>query len=352
MFCTKCGSNNPDSSSFCQRCGAPILSQRVSPAEAPHPQPKKAESKPVSKPAKPAKTCAAPAKASGGTKVLTALLCVVFCLFFLLTCFIGLTRSLLQEDTLTELLAQTEPNEITFTLDGEKGSLPELIYGGISSDMQDIFTKKVIRKALESKQTRKFLVETVLGYTDYFTCGSRMHTVDASDFADFIDENISDFSDGEMDWLSNRQYSSVVIALEDTVDFDALSASELRDTLGAAFPLVRFAFTGVCYWLLFALCVVLFALILLINRRNICRCVPRLGATFLVLGSMLLLVAALCVVCMLVNPLNLGSALSAFLGWFAAYFALRGGSGFALGLICCIVSKALRKRDVRRLSAA
>ena len=103
------------------------------------------------------------------------------------------------------------------------------------------------------------------------------------------------------------------------------------------------------YWLLFAVCVILFALILLVNRSNLCSCVPKLCVTFIVLGVLYLLIALGCVYFMLFAPVDLLRLLAPLFGQIAAFYSMRGGIGFVLGLGGLIVSKLLKKRDAVRI---
>ena len=344
MFCIKCGSQNPDSSSFCQRCGAPMITGNAAQSQAPQPV-KKAKEK------KPRKVRSAPPPASVGTKILTIFLCVCFSLFFLLAGTVGLVRELLQEESLEHTLEETDFDEIEITAGGESYSLPEYIHENLTEEAQAIFSKKAIRNALEDKEVREFLVDALLGYTEYFTDGERMKTIDAKDIADFIDKKIDDLSDGEIRHLSQQEYDSLVENLESSFDFDQLSLSGLRKNTGVNPSLLQFVLSPLCYWLLFAVCVIFFVLVLLVNRSNLCSCVPKLSVTFIVLGVLYLLLALGCVYFILFAPVGFLRLLAPLFGQIASFYAMRGGIGFVLGLFGSIMSKLLRKREQARSSS-
>ena len=108
--------------------------------------------------------------------------------------------------------------------------------------------------------------------------------------------------------------------------------------------MTRFTLSPLGYGLSIFLCVLMLALILVVNRANIPACLPAIFVTVLVLGCLYLPVAlALCGAALLVS-VPIVKLLSALLLHVAALFALRGGIAFVVGLAGLLISRACKKR--------
>lgn len=309
---------------------------------------------------KPPKKRAAPPPASTGVKAATVLLCIVFCLFFVLTSFLGLVRQALSEDTLSELLEDINLNDIddveelldelgmedAVSFDDDKShSVAELIYNNLTPEAKQTFSKKTIRNALEDKEVHAFLIDCILGYTQYYTDGERMRTIDAEDIADFVDENIRHLSDGEISSLSRSERKDLIECLNDNIDFEMLSRSNVQETVPLDSSLSSFLFSPLMFWLLLVITALIFAAIIVLNLRNICVCVPKLGVALIVVGALELLLSIGCFCVTLFVGGVLISLISPVFTFVATYFALPGAIALALGLLAVIGGKALKKKE-------
>ncbi len=302
----------------------------------------------------------APPPASTGIKAATVLLCIAFCLFFVLTSFLGLARQTLTEDTLSELLEEIDLNDIddveelldelgmedAVSFDDNKShSVADLIYENLTPEARRTFSKRTIRNALEDKRVRDFLIDCILGYTQYYTDGERLKTIDAEDIADFVDKNIRRLSDGEISSLSSKERNDLIECLNDNIDFEMLSRSNVEEMVPIDSSLSSFLFSPLMFWLLLVITVLIFAGIVVLNLRNICACVPKLGVALIVVGALELLLSVGCLCITLFVGGVLISLISPVFTFVATYFALPGAIALALGLLAVIGGKALKKKE-------
>lgn len=444
MFCTKCGAQNADGNTFCEKCGFALQPIRtagettvLSPAELEiPPQPEAPVEEPVHqqppvqqptyqqppmqqnyqqpvyqqqvyqqiptqqpiyqqqvyqqpvyqqqgayrqqvpyqqpvkqkapKKKKEAKKRTAPPPATTGVKVATVILCIFFCLFFVLTSLLGLVRNTLQEDTLSdiledidlndiddveELLAELGIEDVIFSDDDKSHTVADLIYENLTPETQRTLSKKTIRNALEDSKVRSFLVDCILGYTQYYTDGEKMKTVDAEKIADFVEKNIKRLSDGEITSLSRQERSDLIQCLNETVDFEMLTRSGVEEMIPLDSSLMSFLFSPLLYWLLFAITVLVFAGIVVLNLHNLCACVPKLGVSLIVVGGLEVLLAIGCFCITLFVSGAMISLLSPIFTYVATYFALPGAIALALGLLAVIGGKLLKKKEQASASA-
>lgn len=341
---------------------APYQQQVPYPQQVPYQQPVYRQQMPVQKAAKPRKQKkrTAPPPTTTGVKVATVLLCIFFCLFFVLTSLLGLVRDTLQEDTLSdlfedidlndiddveELLAELGIEDVVFSDNGKSHTFADLIYDNLTPETQRILSKKTIRNALEDSKVRSFLIDCILGYTQYYTDNERMKTVDAEDIADFVEKNIRRLSDGEITSLSTRERNDLILCLNENIDFEMLSRNNVQEMTPINSRLMRFLFSPLLFWLLVVITVLIFAGIVVLNLHNLCACVPKVGVSLIVVGGLGLLVAigGFCVSLFVDGVLI--SLLSPIFTYVATYFALPGGIALALGLLAVIGGKSLKKKD-------
>lgn len=325
--------------------------------QAPYQQPLKQE---APKKEKEGKKRTAPPPATTGIKVATTILCIFFCLFFVLTSLLGLVRNTLQEDTLSdiledidlndiddveELLAELGIEDVIFSDDDKSHTVADLIYDNLTPETQRTLSKRTIRNALDDSKVRSFLIDCILGYTQYYTDDEKMETVDAEDIADFVDKNIKRLSDGEITYLTGNERSDLIQCLNETIDFEMLSRDNVQEMVPLDSSLMSFLLSPLLFWLLVVITVLIFAGLVVLNLHNLCACVPKVGVSLIVVGGLGLLVAIGCFCVTLFVDGVLISLLSPVFTYVATYFALPGGIAMALGLLAVIGGKALKKKE-------
>lgn len=282
---------------------------------------------------------------SGGKKALTVILCIFFALFFLYASTIGLLRNLLDEDVYEDVLNKTDFNGITLTVDGEEYEFAEYIYEAMPSPLRNVFTLRNIEDILDSEEAKEAAAEALAGYTDYFVAGESMRGLTAEDICDFFEKN-DDLSDAMR--YSAFGYSQMYSALENSFEFDNIkSASKLERFLDANFGLVKFLLSPLGYGIAIFLCVLMLALILIINRANIPASLPAVFITWLVLGSLYLLLALSGFGVTLFVGDGVVGLLSALIARTASLYAMRGGILFVVGLAWVLIRKIWKKKQAK-----
>ena len=294
---------------------------------------------PPAQPGKMRKTRPAP---SGGTKAATAILCIFFAIFFLYASSVGILRGILNEDTYESVLKDTDLRHASVEVDGERYSLAEYIWNTMPAPLTHAFSGKDLQNILDSDEAKEAVAHALAGYTDYFVANKPVIPLTAEDIVDFFDDNRELASNIYGNGISREGLLSY---LDASFDFDNIrSAARLERFLDADFGLTRFALSPLGYGLSIFLCVLMLALILVVNRANIPACLPAIFVTVLVLGCLYLPVAlALCGAALLVS-VPIVKLLSALLLHVAALFALRGGIAFVVGLAGLLISRACKKR--------
>ena len=297
---------------------------------------------------------------TGGQKALTVLLCVLLSLTFVVTILVGTVRCLLDEDTIEEIVENVDFDD--FEIPAEDGSctLAEFLHSRLSGNLKKAFSVRNIEKLLEDEDLRDFIAEIAVDYADFLKGADRLNAVDADRVMDFLNDNpeiLTDYSpelyhdyDGFCyydDYNYTYRYldKEIEATLENTIAFDNLSKSGLRSMLGDSLDLIRFALSPLCYILLIVLCVLMLALIVVINRANIPACFGKVFTTALILGILLLLILAAVLLSGFFLPADIQPAAALISGTLAAFYALRGGILFVVGLVGLILSKKLRKRE-------
>lgn len=411
MFCIKCGSPNDDSSSFCVRCGtrlpvtpnrAPVTpqaqwtpeaneptvfaSQAENPVVSPQGEPVWQEEDMTQVPEAPAARSAGPdfsveapqyqapvaaqyqafgeaqtPTEDGGTprksrpaptagkKVLTAVLCLFFALFFLYAGTVGILRNLLNEESYNDILEDTDFNKIILTVDGKEYELAEYIWEAIPSQLTRAFSRRNIEDILDSEKVKKAVAAALADYTDYLIADEPLHPLTSEDVAEFFDNNRK-LASGIYDSYGISHGSEYLTSLlESSFEFDNVrSVSRLERFLDTDFGLAKFLLSPLGYGIAIFLCVLMLALILLVNRANIPACLTAVFVTGITLGSLYLLAAlALCGTVLFVSA-TVVELLSALLLRVAVLLALRGSIALAVGLIGILIGRARKKRQAAK----
>ena len=297
---------------------------------------------PQAPPAKPGKERKSRPAPSGGTKAATVILCLFFALFFLYASTVGMLRCTLNEDTYASVLKDTDFRRASVEVDGEEYDFAEYLWNVMPAPLTYAFSGKDLQNILDSDEAKEAVAHALAGYTDYFVANKPVIPLTAEDIVDFFDDNRELASNIYGNGISREGLLSY---LDASFDFDNIrSAARLERFLDADFGMTRFALSPLGYGLSIFLCVLMLALILIVNRANIPACLPAIFVTILVLGCLYLPVAlALCVVSLFVSA-PIVELLSALLLHFAVLFALRGGIAFVVGLAGLLISRACKKR--------
>lgn len=325
MYCNKCGVDNPGTNEFCTQCGSRL--DRAAQGAAPQPPAKKKD----------------PTAPSVGKRILTVVLCLLLTISMLVTGALGLGRSLLSSDNIAEMVGEVKLEDIEVEMDGETYTLDELIYENLDSNAQEIFTKRTIRNALEDRSVRRFISQTIAGYTRYLTDGSRMKTIDAKDIADFIDKEIDNLSDGEIRNLSDRQYDSLVNAMEDVIDFDGLKKRGMEEISGVDLDAIQTLLSPTIYWICAGVCAVLLVQIIWLNRRKLRFLIP-VAVPLLVLGVLYLLLAVAIGFIPDLIPIENIEIASPIFSSVSSFYTWRCIILLAVGVLAIVARKLFRKK--------
>lgn len=389
MFCSKCGSQLLEGSAFCSNCGhrvapitkppapqpiaqpnpipQPVPVQKPAPVQQPiYQQPPvyqpEAQQWPIpqTKPAKPPKQKKERKplpRPTGGTKALTILLCIFMALCLVFASLISTVRSLFTEDVLYDVLDEVEFSELTFTAaNGEAQTLadainesvvnrtPNYIYDAANSIGIIELDDDDIDAIFSTDEVREFIVDIILGYTDYFIYGDRMIPISAEDIADFVIDH---------DWLIFEETGKVVSFAERDImieemeryfDFETIeSRGDIEDTIGFSLTAITFVFSTL-YYILLALAIVCFILIIVLNRKNLPACMTKVGVTSIVFAVWMLLIGiGMLISGNFIGDLPFVTFISAILSQVTSYFLIWSAVALVLGLALILVRKYLLK---------
>ncbi len=373
MFCPQCGSRTPDDAAFCNACGASLSNRQVTPSypEAVPPvvpAPPPVETAPLAyntqtladppvtersntsqhyaaplkapNPTKPKRRHAAPPKATGKTKALTVLLCFLFCLFFLLSSVVGMTRSLLSKDNIEELVQAVDVDESRMEYD----SLAEFVYASSDSYLKNLFTERALADILDMKAMRDGVADMISGYTEYFIAGKKMKTVDADTVLDLMLGLERDIQN-EVSELYEPEYGRLEESLNRSIPFDTLEKRTMQDTIPVDFEIIQFLLSPICYGILIFLTADFLLLLFIVNRRNLCYLIAKLSTVSICLGAFYLFLTLGGLYNYFFPPFQILAWLTPAVSCFNALVGLRAGILLVLGIAGRIISAKLRRRE-------
>lgn len=396
MFCSQCGTRLPDGVAVCTACNTPVHSRIKAPSAPQTPPPAvqrpSCPQRPVylpyqqswpnvrSAPVAPAKAVKPPktkkehrplTPPSGGKKAGTVILCIFMVLFLILSSLLGVVRDLFTEDALEDILEDVSFSDLSFVnANGEENTLADAINDSVVTQTSDNVTNVVgqipygeyvpdyvtdsamgyitdyvklndrdIDDIFSIDEVREFIIDTILGYTDCIIYGRRLHTVTAEDIAEFICDH-QELIKEEIDKEIYFDYDVMVSEMNHYFDFSAIEDKDaIEEAIGFSLSPITFVFST-AYYILLALAVIFFALIIVINFKNLPACMTKVGVSSIVFAVFMLLIGiGMLLSGSIFSGLAFAPAITAICSHIASYFLVSGGIALVFGLALIFVRK-------------